>query len=112
MIVVIPRRIQSGNAQTFGHWRDYQKERNAWYVLLRMRLPPLNEPPASLVSIAIRSYRSRLLDFANYVSGCKPIPDFLKHANYIKDDNPKWFTCTYEQFQVAKADQRTEIELP
>jgi hypothetical protein len=111
MIVTIRRRIESGNKQTFGHWRQYMLYRNAWATLMRIKLPA-KEPPTELVSIKIRSYRTRLLDYANLVAGCKPIPDTLKRLGYIKDDSPKWFHCEYEQVQVAKTDERTEIEVP
>jgi hypothetical protein len=111
VIVTIRRRIESGNKQTFGHWRQYMLYRDAWYTLIRMKLKP-RDPPTELVSIKITSYRNRLVDYGNLVAGAKPIPDILKKLGHIKDDSPRWFTCEYNQVQVSKADERTEIEVP
>lgn len=108
-VVIINRRIQSQNTTHYRHWSHYTKERDAWFILLRSQLPP-KQPVDGLVRLAIRSYRSRLVDFANLVGGCKPIPDCLIRLGYLKDDGPKFFSCTYEQFQVGKAEERTEIE--
>ncbi|MHC5067110.1 MAG: hypothetical protein ACYTF0_00840 [Planctomycetota bacterium] len=87
----------------------YTKERDAWFVLLRSQLPPC-APVAEPVALAIRSYRSRLVDFANLVGGAKMIPDGLIRLGHLKDDSPAWFACRYQQFQVARAEERTEIE--
>ena len=62
------------------------------------------------VRLAIRSYRTRQLDYANLVGGAKPIPDSLIGLGYLVDDGPKWFRCSYEQFVVGKNDERTEVE--
>lgn len=108
-IITIKRRVPSQNKSQYSHWRHYTRERDAWYVLLRSALSPrgLVEYP---VRIAIRSYRNRLVDYANLVGGAKPIPDCLKRLGYLKDDSPRWFRCSYEQFQVPRGEERTEIE--
>ncbi len=106
--ITIYRLIPSGNKQTFGHWRDYQKERNVWYNLLRIRLQP-QEPPTVKVFAEIISYRQRLLDYGNLVAGSKAIPDGLKKLGIIRDDSPTWFECAYSQIKVCKKDERTEI---
>ena len=108
-IIVIKRRVPSQNQSQYKHWRNYTRERDAWFVLLRSQLTPrpaIEEP----VRLAIRSFRNRLVDFANLVGGAKPIPDCLIRLGYLKDDAPKWFRCTYEQFQVPRLEERTEIE--
>ncbi len=107
--ITIKRRVPSQNRSQYSHWSRYTKERDAWYVLLRSQLSPIANVETQ-VRIAIRSYRLRLLDYANLVGGAKPIPDCLIRLGYLKDDSPQWFRCSYEQFQVAKADERTEIE--
>ena len=107
--IVIKRRVPSQNLSQYRHWRTYTQERDAWFVLLRAKLPPrqaVDEP----MRIVLHSYRSRLVDFANLVGGAKPIPDSLVRLGYLKDDSPRWFTCDYFQTQVAKAEERTEIE--
>lgn len=108
-VIVIRRRIQSQNASHYRHWSANRKERDAWYLLLRAQLPP-RQPPDHRVALAIRSYRTRLVDYANLVGGAKPIPDSLIRLGWLKDDGPQWFTCSYEQFQVGQACERTEIE--
>ena len=108
-IITIDRRIPSQNETHYRHWRNYAKERDAWFVLLRSKLPP-RQPVDEPVRLAIRSYRQRLLDYANLVGGAKAIPDCLIRLGYLKDDNPKWMQASYEQFQVPKSEERTEIE--
>ena len=108
-MITIGRRVPSQNQSQYKHWRHYTRERDAWYVLLRSQLSPrvqIDEP----LRIAIRSFRTRLVDYANLVGGAKPIPDCLIKLGYLKDDAPAWFRCTYEQFQVPKSEERTEIE--
>lgn len=108
-LIVIKRKLPSQNASMYRHWRTYTTERDAWFVLLRAQLPP-KQPVDVPKRLAIRAYRNRLMDYANLVGGAKPIPDCLIRLGYLKDDSPRWFTCTYEQFQVKKAEERTEIE--
>jgi len=110
-LIVIARRLPSQNDSMYRHWRSYTRERDAWYLLIRSRLPP-RQPVEVAVRLAIRSYRLRLVDYANLVGGAKPIPDVLIRLGWLKDDSPQWFTCTYEQFRVTKGEERTEIEFP
>jgi hypothetical protein len=108
-LIVIRRKLPSQNDALYRHWRKYTTERDVWFVLLRAQLPPRQQVEVP-VTMAIRAYRTRLMDYANVVGGAKPIPDCLIRLGYLKDDSPKWFSCTYEQFQVKKPDERTEIE--
>lgn len=108
-LVVVRRRLPSQNRSQYAHWSRYTKERDAWFVLLRAQLPP-RHPVVEPIALAIRSYRMRLCDYANLVGGAKIIPDCLVRLGYLKDDAPQWFKCSYEQIQVPKADERTEIE--
>jgi hypothetical protein len=108
-IVVIRRRVPSQNQTQYGHWRAYAKERDMWYALLRAQLSP-RLPPDCPVRLSLRSYRTRLVDYANLVGGAKPIPDSLIRLGYLKDDSPRWFHCDYAQTTVPKADERTELE--
>lgn len=107
--IVIKRRVPSQNTNQYRHWSHYRKERDHWFILLRQQLPPVRGGDQP-VRLAIRSYRTRLVDYANLVGGAKPIPDCLIRLGYLVDDSPKWFRCSYEQFQVAKAEERTEID--
>lgn len=106
--IIVRRRIPSQNAAQYSHWRTYTKERDTWFILLRAQLPP-RRPPEHPIRMQLRSYRTRLVDYANLVGGAKPIPDGLIRLGYLKDDSPRWFHCDYFQSQVAKAEERTEI---
>lgn len=108
-LITIRRRVPSQNQSQYKHWRNYTRERDAWFVLLRSQLSPIHQVEEP-VRMAIRSYRNRLVDYANLVGGAKPIPDCLIRLGYLKDDSPNWFRCTYEQFQVPRTEERTEIE--
>lgn len=108
-LIVVRRRVPSQNASQYGHWRTYTKERDMWFVLLRAQLPP-RRAPEHAIRMQLRSYRTRLVDYANLVGGAKPIPDCLVKLGYLKDDSPRWFHCDYFQIQVPKADERTELE--
>jgi hypothetical protein len=107
--ITILRKLPSQNETLYRHWKAYTTERDAWFVLLRAQLAPC-KPVDYPVRMAIRSYRTRLIDYANLVGGSKPIPDCLIRLGYLKDDSPRWFECTYEQFLAPKSSQRTEIE--
>jgi len=109
-VVVVPRRLPSQNVSHYRHWSVYRKERDIWFVLLRAQLPP-RRPVAEPVRAVIRSYRNRLVDYGNLVGGAKMIPDCLIRLGWLADDSPQWFDCRYEQHQVPRADERTEIEL-
>jgi hypothetical protein len=108
-LLILKRRIPSQNMTQYRHWSHYHAEKEAWFVLLRAQLTPrraADEP----VRVVLRSFRTRLVDYANLVGGAKPIPDALMRLGWIKDDSPRWFHCEYFQFQVAKAEERTELE--
>lgn len=108
-IIVLRRRVPSQNKTQYGHWRAYAKERDLWFMLLRAELTP-RPPPDEPVRLVLRSYRTRLVDYANLVGGAKPIPDGLVRLGWLRDDSPRWFHCDYFQFQVGKAEERTELE--
>src|SRR5262245_4923834 len=91
-LIVIRRRVPSQNASQYAHWRAYTKERDAWFILLRAQLPP-RQSPTHPIRVQLRSYRSREIDYANFVGGAKPIPDCLQRLGYLKDDSPRWFHC-------------------
>lgn len=110
IVVVVRRRIPSQNAAHYRHWSVYAKERDAWFVLLRAQLPP-RRPVSVPVRLAIRSYRSRLIDYANLVGGAKMIPDCLVRLGWLRDDSPRWLHGTYDQVQVPRAEERTELEI-
>ncbi len=108
-LIIIKRRVPSQNASMYRHWSAYTAERDAWFILLRAQLPP-RKPPTEPVRMVLRSLRTRLVDYANFVGGAKPIPDCLIRLGYLKDDSPRWFHCEYYQSKVPKDQERTEIQ--
>lgn len=108
-LIVIKRRVPSQNASMYRHWSAYTTERDAWFILLRAQLPP-KQPPSEPVRLILRSLRTRLVDYANFVGGAKPIPDCLIRLGYLKDDSPRWFHCDYYQSVVPKDQERTELQ--
>ena len=108
-LVVIRRRVPSQNQSQYRHWSLYHQEKEAWYILLRAQFTP-RKPAEEPVRMVLRSYRTRLVDYANLVGGAKPIPDALIRLGWLKDDSPRWFHCEYYQFEVRKPDERTELE--
>jgi hypothetical protein len=111
VVLRIPLETPSVNAWHGAHWRRYRLHFNRWFIQIRARLHPRPARPDVLIQGRIISYRGRLLDYANLVGGCKPIPDVLKRLGYLKDDSPKWVTLVYAQ-HLAPVDQRhTLIQL-
>ena len=108
-VVIIKRKVPSQNQSQYRHWSLYHQEKEAWYILLRAQFAP-RKPREEPMRMVLRSYRSRLMDYANLVGGAKPIPDALIRLGVLKDDSPRWFHCEYYQFQVPKIDERTELE--
>ena len=108
-LIVVKRRVPSQNASMYRHWSAYTAERDAWFILLRAQLAP-KPPPDEPVRLILRSLRTRLVDYANFVGGAKPIPDCLIRLGYLKDDSPRWFHCDYYQSVVPKDQERTELQ--
>lgn len=107
-VITIARRLPSQNNSHYRHWSHYAKERDLWFILIRAQLPPIQCKPEK-VFLLIRSYRNRLVDYANLVGGAKPIPDCLQRLGYVVDDSPRWFDCRYEQIACPRQEERTEI---
>jgi len=103
--------VPSSNEWTFKTRWAYVAHRDRWYLLLRSKLEPKKRTPAAKVYARLTCHRQKLLDYANFVGGAKPIPDGLKHLGYIHDDSPDYFHCEYIQHKVKKAEQRTVLEL-
>jgi hypothetical protein len=107
----IPLETPSVNAWHGAHWRRYRLHFDRWFVQLRARLTPRAAPPDCLIRGRIITYRGRLLDYANLVGGCKPIPDVLKRLGYLKDDSPKWWDAVYAEHLAPPEERHTLIQL-
>ena len=60
-------------------------------------------------SVAYTVYRTRLLDLDNLAGGTKPVTDALVDCGVLRDDSPAWAVLSWEQVQVPRGEQRTEI---
>ncbi len=66
----------------------------------------------SRVTVSIKSYRNRLLDFDNLVGGVKYFVDGLRHAGLIHDDREEDIILEVSQAKVPKReDEKTVIRL-
>ena len=110
LTIVVAREVKSCNDWMYAHFRKYMQERDAWMITLRVRLRP-RTPPTGKVRIRITSRRGKLLDFGNFVAGCKPIPDCLSRMGYLRDDKPRFFECEYVQVNAPKGLRGTTIEI-
>ncbi len=109
---VIDHRILSRNQLDKMHWSQRGKVRQAWTYLFRaqLRMPytqPLHGDCRALVTIF--SHRNRLIDDDNLAGGGKPVLDAMKHVGLIKDDNRTWCRVSYDQYQVPKTEEKTEV---
>lgn len=110
LTIVIDREVPSLNKTMWRHRSAYTKERDAWMVLMRVQLRPIRRVVVPMRAV-IHSLRGRLVDYGNLVGGAKPIPDALVRLGYLYDDNPRWFTCDYQQERAPKALRCTRISL-
>ncbi|MBP9786044.1 MAG: hypothetical protein KBC72_00430 [Acinetobacter sp.] len=95
--ITIPLKIPSLNEILRTHWSASRKLKKQW----RFFFPYWTHETFSHVTITC--HRPRLLDYDNFVGGCKSlVVDNFKDAGYIKDDSLKHVSITYEQVQSSK----------
>ena len=70
-ILELRMKVQSGNVLLRKHWSYRKKEKQLWALLIRnqMRLKKIKKAEKKKYTIMIISYRKRLLDPDNLVSG-------------------------------------------
>ncbi len=110
IVVRIDRKTPTGNKSTFGHWRDYAKERDIWMILIRAKLRP-KFPPTHRVKVHITSHRVTICDRINGAHGCKVILDALVKLGYLQDDSEPWLDDTYAQVKSKRIEQHTLIRI-
>ncbi len=111
MTVTISRRVPSGNKSTFSHWRDYAKERDEWFALIRAKLKP-KEKPLHRVNVHFTAYRVRLCDRINNAHGHKALLDALVKLGWLFDDSEQWLDDIYTQVKCKRVEERVEIRIP
>ena len=95
-IIKVHMRVPSANSWTFGTRWSYLKHRDMWYDSMSV-LGVNDKQPNRFTYMRVQCHRPKLLDYGNFVGGCKPIGDFLKHNGWIMDDDPWHFECRYIQ---------------
>lgn len=96
--IKVHTKVPSANEWTFGTRWSYLKHRNLWYDYMS-ELGANDAEPSCFKYARVQCHRPRLLDYGNFVGGCKPIGDYLKHNGWITDDDPGHFECRYVQYR-------------
>lgn len=109
-VIVIYQRIQSQNTFHGAHWRLKDSDRKNWIIRLLCAIGPRYKPGTMQVKMKIVSYRNKLiLDKANLIGGAKGLVDAIVNVGLLYDDSDKYADITYKQYQVPRAEERTEI---
>lgn len=113
--LTLPHATPSQNVYQRYHWHRQHKLLNSYRMLIRAGLNKLGlfgaAPPEHRVSVTIRRYCAGHLDRGNFIGGCKPLLDALKHEGVIRDDTETWLDDRYEQHEARRCEARTEIEI-
>ena len=98
------------------HWTKRRANKQQWWKLLleassKTRAIPACWPKAY---IGITRYGAKLLDYDNFVAGCKSaVLDNLRQMGFFEDDSPDKLDAVYSQRAVGRDKRlhRTEIIL-
>ena len=103
-ILELRMKVQSGNVLLRKHWSYRKKEKKLWALLIRnqMRLKKIKKAEKKKYTIMIISYRKRLLDPDNLVSGIKNLLDSCVDEELIYDDAPSYIDLKVEQYKAKK----------
>jgi outer membrane receptor for ferrienterochelin and colicin len=103
-ILELRMKVQSGNVLLRKHWSYRKKEKKLWALLIRnqMRLKKTKKAEQKKYTIMIISYRKRLLDPDNLVSGIKNLLDSCVDEELIYDDAPDYIDLKVEQYKSAR----------
>ena len=103
-ILELRMKVQSGNVLLRKHWSYRKKEKQLWALLIRnqMRLKKIKKAEKKKYTIMIISYRKRLLDPDNLVSGCKQLIDACVDEELIYDDAPDYIDLKVEQYKAKE----------
>ena len=100
-ILVLPLKIKSANEILRQHWATRRKSKQEYKLFIRnqMRLKNIQKAECRKYNIKILSYRKRLLDYDNLVSGCKSLLDAMIDEGLIYDDSPDYIEAQYKQYK-------------
>ncbi len=103
--IEVPRAIPSQNASHKKHWAVYSNELGCWRRTLEPLLRPvlgLNLSWSRWHFLRLIPSRGRVMDYANIVGGCKPIPDAMQEFKVIAGDDPNRFKASYSQQRLIE----------
>lgn len=98
--VSFDRHVESQNKTTYSHWSKHFADKKDWLRRVQKAFADyhgMRLPWSSWALVRVYSSRRRLMDFANFVGGAKPLIDCLTECGVIYDDDPLHFTCSYQQ---------------
>lgn len=111
VLLTIPIRIPSGNTELRSHWAVRRRSMTRWMWAIRQQVKPRAKAAAVRMRVRITSYRERMLDPDNLVSGCKSLIDALKRSGLIYDDSGDWIDLDVSQEKAPVRRERTVVEI-
>lgn len=100
MKIILPIKTPSLNELYRMHWSARRKLNQKWDWLLIANCKGKNK--RHYKNLIILSKRKRLIDQDNFIGGTKGLLDTLKNSGWIKDDDLKSVTVTYQQEKSKK----------
>jgi hypothetical protein len=115
VILALPFATPSQNTYQRWHFHQQRKYLETCKLVVRAELNRVGlygaTPPDHKVTLTIRRYSSGRLDRGNFIGGCKPLLDALRHEGVIHDDSETWLEDRYEQHEAKRGEARTEVEI-
>jgi hypothetical protein len=93
------------------HWRNQQKLKDKWKLLVRAQIIPIPMNLAQKKRVRITLHHARPYDEDNAYGACKVLIDALKSWNLIWDDSAKYLTLFIWQERCPHKKRHTIIEL-
>lgn len=105
LAIVLPHLSLSHNVLLRMHYRQRAKHRDELCMWVRLAVLKAKtwprETPAGKMQVRVDRFGPRLLDYDNFVGGCKPLLDALVLERVIRNDNPAYVEATYRQTCVT-----------
>lgn len=93
------------------HWTAKTRLNNAWYYLVREKMPEHYLKPFVKMRCSVILTHSRAYDHDNAYGAVKPVIDALKRWKLIFDDTPEYLDLEVVQVKSTRKESRTVIEL-
>lgn len=97
----------SGNKLIGSRWAKSNYQKKAIKCLAGYDL--LAPKTKCKAKITLTRYGSRMLDFDNLTTGCKPLLDALKIKGLIVDDRQAWLIVDYQQEKCNRGFEKIEV---